>query len=169
MMPQSHHIIHFKKAILRDIVYDHFSKEWLKVDHGRQSKHFFPYINKARSYNIIKLPKKIYSRVVQFCTGHCWLKGHCKVVAGPSDPTKYYGPALDDSCRFCEMPFPETPAHILGECLYTLKLRQDIFNSHILDPPFTCSISKLVKFLHLSEIEDLQWHADVSEDEETIE
>ena len=76
------------KAKLRDFVYDHFSKEWLKVDHGRQTKHFFPSINKARSYKIIQLPKKIYSRVVQFCTGHCWLLGHCKVVAGPSDPTK---------------------------------------------------------------------------------
>ena len=68
------------------------------------------------------------------------------------------------------MSFPETPAHILGECLYTLRLRQDIFNTHILDPPFTCSISKLVQFLHQSEIEDLQWDAaNNNEEEETIE
>ena len=44
-----------------------------------------------------------------------------------------------------------------SECPYFLGLRSEIFQEFIMDPPFLHPISKILQFLHRSDIEGLQW------------
>ena len=65
--------------------------------------------------------------------------------------------AYDPMCNLCDYNYPQTPAHIHGECPYFLGLRTDIFKEFIMDPPFLHPISKILQFMHQSGLEALQW------------
>ena len=138
---------------------DLWGQKWIKkVDHGRQTKLFFPKIDKARSFKIMCQPKKLFSRLVQFLSGHCFLNRHNFLVYGPNDQS------YDPKCQFCDMNMDQTPEHLLSDCGYFLLQRLEIFGAYTVDPPYTIQICKLVKFLQLIGIESLQWEDGVNND-----
>ena len=138
------------KLVLK--VDDLWGQKWMKKeDYGRQTKLFFPYIDKSRSHKILCRPKRVFSRLCQFISGHNFLARHNFIVYGPQDE------GYDPNCQYCDMGMPQTAKHLLSDCGYFLLLRSQIFRAYTIDPPFTFPISKLVTFLISMGIEDLLW------------
>ena len=139
---------------------DLWGQYWRKLDHGRQSKEFFPIIEKGRSHKILCQPKKVFSKLLQFLSGHAFLAKHNAIVGAPSGPS-HYGPQLDPECRLCNVGYLQSPGHLLSECGYFLPLRAQIFEVYLLHPPYnTLPISKIIKFLQKSKLDELNWEDD---------
>ena len=148
------------KSLLSSKVDDLWGQYWRKLDHGRQTKEFFPIIEKGRSHKILCQPKKVFSKLLQCLSGHAFLAKHNAIVGAPSGPS-HYGPQLDPECRLCNVGHLQTPAHLLSECGYFLLLRAQIFEVYTLHAPYnTLPISKIIKFLQQSKLSELNWEDD---------
>ena len=115
----------------------------------RQTKNFFPKIDRARSHKILTCNRSQWGKLNQFMTGHNFLRRHNNIV----DPNEA---AICDLCGFGD--YVQDTEHILSECPYFLGLRSDLFQQHILVPPFDdLPIGKLLTFLFLSNLPALAW------------
>ena len=137
------------KKIIRQKVDDQWERDWLAVEGHRQSKLFWPRLDKSRSHKLMLQNRTQWGRLIQFQTGHAHLNRHDFICYGAEDES------YDPMCDFCDYNYLQTPAHLLSECAYFLMLRSDIFQEFIMDPPFLHPISKLNKFLSLSGLNDL--------------
>ena len=127
--------------------------EWLFLqlrypEECRQTKNWFPHIDRARSYKILTCNRLQWGKLNQFMTGHNFLKRHNNVVDPNEAPT----------CDLCDFGYIQDTEHIVAECPYFLGLRCDLFNQHLLVPPFDdIPIGKLLTFLFLSNLPALAW------------
>ena len=126
-----------------------------KLDQCRQTKLFFPKIDKSRSHKIMLQPRHLWGRLVQFITGHCYLNRHEFLCYGIEDE------AFDPMCHLCDYNYLQTPAHLISECPYFLGLRTEIFKEFILDPPFLVPINKVLRFLLKSGLDTLGGETEV--------
>ena len=58
-------------------------------------------------------------------------------------------------CQLCDFNYSQTTAHIIGECPALVGPRLEVFDAHVLEPPFNLKIRSVIKFLRLAEIEAL--------------
>ena len=82
-------------------------KRWEKTSSCRQSRLMFPTPNLTFSNFIFTLNRQDLSLIVQFASGHNYLKYHMFNT----------GRAQDNLCRLCQSN-PETAWHLLTECPY---------------------------------------------------
>ena len=87
--------------------------------------------------------------MVQLMTGHNYLNRHQFVVHGAKDESR------DPMCELCDFNYVQTSAHVLGECPSPrlMELREELFGSKILEPPFMLPIPAILKFLQSAGIE----------------
>jgi hypothetical protein len=93
---------------------------WNKVWHSRlearQTKIFFPIVNKNRSRAVYQLSRQTCGRMVRYLTGHAYLKYHESLVWKTGD----------DRCRFCGEAREEAN-HLLLTCPRLTQARLDYF------------------------------------------
>ena len=141
---------------------DHrWSGLWAQLDECRQTKLFFPAVDKNRAHKIMILPRNKWSRIIQFASGHCFLNRHDFLCYGIEDES------YDPMCQLCDHNYQQTAAHIISECPYFLGLRSDIFQEFILNPPFLHPIGKILKFLLQSGLEGLHWEEEMVQNNTT--
>ena len=116
----------------------------------RQTKQWFPVVNRAKSQKILGYNRSQWGKLNQFMTGHNHLGYHSNIV----DPDN------KKICLLCDFNYVQDTQHILAECPYFLGLRSNIFFWPFLRPPFDhLPIGKVLEFLHQSEMTALVWEA----------
>ena len=119
-------------------------------EHCRQTKQWFPVVNRAKSQKILGYNRSQWGKLNQFMTGHNHLGYHSNIV----DPDN------KKICLLCDFNYVQDTQHILAECPYFLGLRSNIFFWPFLRPPFDhLPIGKVLEFLHQSEMTALVWEA----------
>jgi ribonuclease HI len=101
----------------------------------RQSKVWFPTLNKTISRQIIRQSRPKVSRLVQFITGHNYLNYHMSKTAG-----------LDPLCRLCEEQ-DETAEHIALYCPCLWLERVNAFQTATPTTPTSWDVKKLTRFM----------------------
>jgi ribonuclease HI len=135
------------KHTIRDRVDHYWSYMWKELDSCRQTKLFFPEVDRGRSYHLLLQPRYTWGRLVQFLSGHAFLRRHDFLCFGATDES------YDPMCNLCDFNELQTPEHIISVCPYFLGLRSEVFGVFIMDPPYLLPISKVLKFLSLSGLE----------------
>ena len=133
------------KSELREKTVAFWNEQWQKYPACRQTKHFFPTINKSQSLDYTKCRRNVFSAVVQFITGHNFLNRHQAIVD--------FGFAEFNAakCRYCQKQ-EESTYHMLSECDAHAATRQMIWGRDTLIPPFNISMYQIVEFLRTTNL-----------------
>ena len=114
---------------------------WSSLTYARQTKIWFPYLNKKASHQLLRLKRLDLGLAVQFITGHNRLKKHEAIVNHNSN----------DTCRLC-LEDVESSWHVIGECPALWRERRNIFRltSGIttLNNPPDWKVYQLITFLN---------------------
>ena len=133
-----------------------WSDRWSARPDCRQTKLWFPDIDRRRSFEYLRLSRHRYSLMIQIITGHNFLRYHQGLVDGAEDEDDYL-------CRFC-LEDDETSSHIIADCIAMEVARQNVFLTQDLGLPLTCSYKEMAAFISEADIKDL-W--DMQEQEES--
>jgi ribonuclease HI len=82
-----------------------WQRRWNNYTEGRQSKLFWPEVNKSRSLELLKYDRRDYGMMIQVFTGHNYFNRHANVI----DTT------VSAECRFC-FEAEESSEHLLCDC-----------------------------------------------------
>ena len=97
-----------------------WNTRWNALDTCRQTKHWFPKVDRARSIALFrKTNRKEYGNVIQLISGHNFLRRHEALVH----------PGQDSSCRLCGEK-EETVFHLVIECPRVRTFRINSFGSN---------------------------------------
>ena len=97
---------------------DLWNKRWQAEKSCRQTKIFFPEINRSKSAKIKSSNRTTLSRLVRGITGHDFRRRHEGLIEGVSR----------GNCRFCEEE-EESSDHIINHCPRLTVLRSDTFGT----------------------------------------
>ena len=126
------------KSTINDKIRQRWQVVWSNRSDCRQTKIWFPRIDKKLSYNLIMRSRYEMSLLVQVLTGHNYWKRHQALIDNSDD----------SECRLC-MEDDESSFHILAECPALAWLRQQTFGTHFWEqgnpPPWT--LDQVVRFL----------------------
>ena len=136
------------KSLIHGSMIKKWNEEWNKRKDCRQTKHWFPKVNKTRSKDIIKLNRHNLSHAVQVITGHNRLNRH-KHLIGDTD---------EEMCRLCEED-EESSLHIIAECPALANIRLQNFGEPFLKLPLIWS-HQMASFIKCSTIGFLLDHDD---------
>ncbi len=126
------------KNRIRNIVDGEWNKEWTAVSTPcRQTKLFFPQINRQKSNDMLKLRRKDHSLLTQLFTGHSFLNRHSALMDGSIDP----------SCHLCGFDEDQTAHHIITSCPKFFVARQMIFGTPIITSAQALLVTQVVHFL----------------------
>ena len=115
----------------------------------RQTKLWFPDIDKSRSLKIINTKRNQWGALVQLMTGHNHLARHNNIIC-PIEASPF--------CSLCDHGYTQDTEHIVAECPRLMGIRQDIFSQRLLTPPFDgLPIGKVLAFLRQSNLRALAW------------
>ena len=130
---------------IRTKVQKHWNEWWQNHPHCRQTKHFFPEVDKSKSLNYIKCGRTVFSALVQICTGHNGMNRHDFLVetGEDNDPRGL--------CRTCKEA-KETTYHLLSECEAHAFSRFMVWGKDTLEPPYDITSKDLLEFLKLAKI-----------------
>ena len=114
---------------------------WENVDGHRQSKLFIDAPKASLWRDLQKLNKKQVSLVIQFVTGHAFLRRHQAIVTGDTSQVE---------CQLCKKE-PETPEHLVAMCPKLCDQRVKVFKALYIPniTNFDWSVRELIKFLEL--------------------
>ena len=121
-----------------------WQQTWDNRPDCRQTKLWFPTIDKRRSFQILQQGRKAISWMVQLITGHNFMKRHESLV---KDDT-------DNECRLC-LEDEETSLHIAAECPALAAVRQQIFGTPFHSTPLRWSAREIVSFVRGASIDSL--------------
>ena len=142
------------KAYIRqsiDVLWGNLFQALQKPDECRQTKLWFPKVDKSRSLRILKCNRLQWGKLMQLMTGHNFLNRHNWVIDNSQDPY----------CDICEFAYVQDSQHFIAECPKFMELRLSLFNYRTLSPPFDdLPISKVLAFLLQSGSSALAWVAD---------
>lgn len=133
------------KKKISDAMYKKWSQRWKSSTEFRQTKLFFPEIDRKKSEILGKLDRKTLSLMVQVLTGHNRLNYHESKVNTMQE---------DSSCRFCQWE-DETSWHLITECPAFWRSRMDIFGHTLLDCTPEWKVSQLLAFVQKTKMEKL--------------
>ena len=139
------------KARIHEKVIEKWQTLWQGRKDCRQTKIWFPKINKRISYDLLRSPRPEFSLLVQLFTGHNYLKRH-QAIIDQND---------DNECRLC-MEDEESSFHILAECPALAAARLSNFGLHAQDSSPLWVPSQVISFLREANIDFLQ-HAHLEE------
>ena len=110
----------------------------------RQTKLWFPLIDKRRACGVMHTGRVDFSKCVQLMTGHNYLKRHTSLVDHNDN----------NLCRLCEED-EETSLHVAAECPALARVRRDICGSHVVEAPLKWSATRLISFLREAHVDEL--------------
>ena len=102
-MPDAH-----VKSLIDEETQLKWNRGWVNCDGHRQTKLFFPVVDKRRIEHLYNISKSIYSQAVRWITGFNGLAYHNNKVDPSETPEPY--------CRLCETGALETSAHLITNC-----------------------------------------------------
>ena len=139
-----------QRAIIRSKFEIFWQSDWYYNQPCRQTKHFFPQIDRNFSKALCRGGRLQFSAVVQLVTGHNFWPRHNSIV-------RNNGVVVPDeaTCRYCGND-EESSYHVLAVCPQFQALRRDIFESHELEIPFKMSAMKLIQFLKGANLIDFE-------------
>jgi len=111
----------------------------------RQTRQFFPLLNKKLSIKLCQGPRRIFSVAVHLVSGHNRLRRHEALVRYGTDDTD------EADCSYCGED-TETTYHIISSCPAFAAARMEVFGHFYIDPPFKASANQLVRFVRLTDI-----------------
>jgi hypothetical protein len=106
--------------------------------------------NKLRAYRLLRSTKKQIGLMIQFLTGHGFLRRHLNLL----DMESGKDPPTDPTCRLCGG-FEETPIHFITECSALQLSSRKIFRYSSTTQPLNWSIDRLCTFLRLDQVSRL--------------
>jgi ribonuclease HI len=127
-----------------------WAEEWTNDPRFRQSKLFYREPNKLRAYRLLRSTKKQIGLMIQFLTGHGFLRRHLNLL----DVESGKDPPTDPACRLCGG-FEETPIHFITECSALQLSSRKIFRYSSTTQPLNWSIDRLCTFLRLDQVSRL--------------
>ncbi len=115
----------------------------------RQTKYFFQRPDKEKSRTIMNHSKHEVGTMIQFITGHCYMKRHQALVDREEAPDKI-------KCRWCKQ-YEETPFHTIWNCDALYQSSVEFFGEQEGDPnekgfSISWGALKLKKFTQLPRI-----------------
>lgn len=118
------------KELLKAVFHRQTTKAWnkryLADPRYRQTKLFYPEIDRTKSKALVKLPRYLLSRCVRYISGHCFLRDHMQKLQ------EWQGETF---CRLCEDRVEvETAWHIIAECDAIWRPRENLFGYGRLEP-----------------------------------
>ena len=132
---------HIIKGLLRKSVIKIWDRRWKASPACRQTKLFFPSIDKSLSQKLLTSNRHHFGMLVRVITGHCFLRRHNTLVELGEDDI------FESICRFCSEN-EETPFHFLVDCPMFVNERNATFGTYHLYHPFTnMSQKNLMSFL----------------------
>ena len=131
----------------------YWSWDWYHQPTCRQSKQFFPAIDKSRSFKIIMLNRMQFAKFTQLAVGHNGLAWFKDLSKNPDDEDT--PPPI---CAVCNED-DQTSAHVLGACPAYALNRWEIFGQPFISPPFDdLKINLILRFMTETKLQPLQWH-----------
>ena len=143
-------------AEIRRVAYSMWSSEWAALPRTecRQTKLWFPNGPRPKfSFSILRLPRVACGQMIQFLTGHNYLKKHQAIIDKSEDKT----------CSFCGSG-EESSEHIMSICNKFATLRHLLFNDPYPAPPYTdLPFEAVVDFLKMANVNTLELHSSIKE------
>jgi ribonuclease HI len=139
---------HIIKNRVRDLVDGEWNKQWMASLPCRQTKLFFPQIDRLKSNGILKLRRKDHSLLSQLFTGHSFLNRHSALMDNEIDP----------ACQLCGLGDEQTAHHILAICPKFQAARRMIFGSHVIWQSQPWSVMQVLHFCTEISLSDLCDH-----------
>ena len=94
---------------LNEFKLEEWNDRWANLDEAKQTKLWFPRIDKALSKDLLKLSRASLGQIIGFISGHNWLLRHQRKI--------YINPYMDVTCRACEEPGTiEDASHLWSTC-----------------------------------------------------
>ena len=131
------------KGKITTAAYKAWNLRWANTLGCRQTKIWFPKLNRNKSNFILSQSRLQLGLLVQMITGHNRLNYHESKISG-----------IDPTCRLC-LEEDETSFHIVGECPALLSKRIEAFQSRFLENPPEWKVSQLKKFLNKAGVDEL--------------
>ena len=152
-----HSILPLPKTVVKTTVSSYTSKiweqRWRGIEGHRQTKSWYSRPDKGKSEVLINHDRRTLSTFIQFITGFNLLGYHQRNVKGP---------AVDPTCRLC-LEEIEDAWHLVADCPALVTRRREIFSQEFLqpDPPWT--VSQVVRFISLNQVNRLLSLAEVDQ------
>ena len=137
------------------ITYTMWRNVWTaETNECRQTRLWFPHGPRPRfSYSLLRLPRVACGQMIQFLTGHNYLKRHQAII----DKTDC------KICTFCGKG-EESTEHIMSYCDAFATLRQLTFNDPYPAPPYdNLQFEQVVNFLKFAKINTLELFSSIRE------
>ena len=132
-----------RKKAIKELFHQKWNEYWMARKDCRQTKHWFPGLNKDNRTRVATVTRDIAGVLVQLITGHNYLKRHEAIVNGTDD----------NECERCGEGEEESSLHVIGECPAYGRIRRERFGSHCLSPPLSWSVKQVLGFLREASIE----------------
>ena len=149
------------KRIIKSMIWKEWELEWQTYPKGRQTKYF---INapSTKFKKITNYGRDTIGRLIQYLTGHSFLRRHNNVVFFGS--TDNIG---NSNCRLCNMNVDETPHHIITSCPDLSNRRNAYFHTRKLnDFEYKWNLKQMTGFLEMDTLTELEI---LQDDEDPIE
>ena len=136
--------ISWAKQLIKQSSYKEWSQRWYSTKHYRQTKIWFPSLNRKFSRSLMNLNRTELGLSVQMLSGHNRLNyQEAKIDKG-----------VNSSCRFCEEE-DETAYHIVAVCPRLLHKRWECFKEPFLDEEPVWQPWSFLKFLRKAKIGEM--------------
>ena len=136
--------ISWAKQLIKQGSYQEWTHRWYYSKLARQTKIWFPSLNRKFSRFLINLNRADLGLMVEMLTGHNRLNRHQSLVDKDVPPT----------CRKCNEE-EETAYHIVAACPRLLFKRWEAFRTPFLDKDPVWHPKSFLKFLHIAKIKEL--------------
>ena len=107
----------YHKDLIRRALESEWTKRWQSRKDCRQTKHWFPVVNSRKSVDIFQQSRVHLGWLIQFLTGHNFLRRH----------EALQNPTVNPTCRLCGEE-EETSWHLATNCPACWRERSEIFN-----------------------------------------
>ena len=138
------------KLLVNQAIKSEWRERWYQLKQARQTRIWFPSLNKRASKFLIKQPRKELGLMVQIITGHNFLNRHQSLINPDTSPT----------CRLCKEDV-ESAWHLIGECPMLRGKRWEYLGGPFLDNPPDWSPCRLLQFLHIAKISEMNQREDL--------
>ena len=138
------------KLLVNQAIKSEWRERWYQLKQARQTRIWFPSLNKKASKFLIKQPRKELGLMVQMITGHNFLNRHQSLINSDTSPT----------CRLCKED-DESAWHLIGECPMLRGKRWEYLGGPFLDNPPDWSPCRLLQFLHKAKISEMNQREDL--------